>query len=98
MRVAVLSESHADEVAIRILVDGILGRQTQPIALLPIWSRGSHHMGPATTQILAPGSRLGPECLRVMVSNTAIFRDQGAPQQGGMPHNDPVEGITRPGQ
>jgi hypothetical protein len=39
MRVAVLSESPADEAAIRILVDGILGRQTQPI-VPPLRSRG----------------------------------------------------------
>ncbi|MFQ5796704.1 MAG: hypothetical protein ACE5JP_16875, partial [Candidatus Bipolaricaulia bacterium] len=31
MKVAVLSESPADEAAVRILVEGILGRQTQPI-------------------------------------------------------------------
>lgn len=33
MKVAVLSESPADEAAIRILVEGILGRQTQSPAL-----------------------------------------------------------------
>ena len=32
MRVAILSESSADEAALRILVDGILGMQTMPVA------------------------------------------------------------------
>ena len=40
MKVAVLSESPADESAIRILVDGILGRQTQPTDMPPIRARG----------------------------------------------------------
>jgi len=35
MKVAILSESSADEAAIRILVDGILSRQTRPIAISP---------------------------------------------------------------
>jgi hypothetical protein len=33
MKVAILSESPADEAAIRILVDGVLAKQTQPIVL-----------------------------------------------------------------
>ncbi|HEV7844099.1 MAG TPA: hypothetical protein VGO69_10415, partial [Pyrinomonadaceae bacterium] len=40
MRVAILSESSADEAAIRILLEGILGRQTQEIKSLPLRSRG----------------------------------------------------------
>lgn len=40
MRLAVLSESAADEAAIRILVAGILGRETQDISLEPIRTRG----------------------------------------------------------
>lgn len=40
MRVAVLSESPADETAIRILVDGIIGRLTQPADMPPIRVRG----------------------------------------------------------
>jgi hypothetical protein len=40
MKVAILSESLADEVALRILVDGILGRQTQPANLPPLRTRG----------------------------------------------------------
>lgn len=40
MRVAVLSESPADEAAIRILVDGIIGRPTQLAAMPPIRARG----------------------------------------------------------
>lgn len=40
MKVAVLSESPADEAAIRILVDGILGGQTQPVDMPPIRARG----------------------------------------------------------
>ena len=40
MKVAVLSESPADEAAIRILIDGILGRPTQPADMPPIRTRG----------------------------------------------------------
>jgi hypothetical protein len=40
MRVAVLSESPADEAAVRILVESILSKQTQSIALPPLKTRG----------------------------------------------------------
>lgn len=40
MKVAVLSESSADEAAIRILVDGILGTKTEETSDLPLRSRG----------------------------------------------------------
>ena len=40
MKIAVLSESPADEAAIRILVDGILGKQTQMVKLRPLRTRG----------------------------------------------------------
>ena len=40
MKVAVLSESPADEAAIRILIDGIIGRPTQPADMPPIRTRG----------------------------------------------------------
>ena len=40
MTLAVLSESQADEAAIRILVNGILGRETHPVVGLPLRSRG----------------------------------------------------------
>src|SRR4051812_24290344 len=40
MKVAVLSESSADEAAIRILVNGILGGQTQEVPPLSYRSRG----------------------------------------------------------
>jgi|SRR2546421_12764883 len=40
MKVAVLSESSADEAAIRILVNGILGRDTEATSDLPLRSRG----------------------------------------------------------
>jgi hypothetical protein len=40
MKVVVLSESSADEAAIRILVNGILGRETEDVASLPLRSRG----------------------------------------------------------
>ena len=40
MKVAVLSESSADEAAIRILLAAILGRPTQEISLEPIRTRG----------------------------------------------------------
>jgi hypothetical protein len=40
MKVAILSESEADEAAIRILVEGLLGRKTEPTDLPFIRSRG----------------------------------------------------------
>jgi hypothetical protein len=40
MKVVVLSESSADEAGIRILVNGILGRETEDIPSLPLRSRG----------------------------------------------------------
>ena len=40
MKVAILSESPADEAAIRILIDGIIGRQTQSVDMPPIGTRG----------------------------------------------------------
>lgn len=40
MKVAVLSESPADEAALRILVDAILGIETEPIDPPPLRSRG----------------------------------------------------------
>src|SRR5215213_211241 len=40
MKVVVLSESSADEAAIRILVNGILGGETEDVPSLPLRSRG----------------------------------------------------------
>lgn len=40
MKVAVFSESSADEAAIRVLVDGLLGKKTEPPAMPRIRSRG----------------------------------------------------------
>lgn len=40
MKVVVLSESSADEAAVRILINGILGRETQDVPSLPLRSRG----------------------------------------------------------
>lgn len=40
MKVVVLSESSADEAAIRILVNGILGEETDDVPSLPLRSRG----------------------------------------------------------
>ena len=40
MKVAVLSESSADEAAIRILVEALLGRETESPGLFPLRSRG----------------------------------------------------------
>ena len=40
MKVVVLSESSADEAAIRILVNGILGEETEDVPLPPLRSRG----------------------------------------------------------
>jgi len=40
MKVAILSESEADETVIRVLVGGILGRPTEPVSHLSLRSRG----------------------------------------------------------
>ena len=40
MRVAILSESSADEAALRVLVDAVLGIRTSAVADLPLRSRG----------------------------------------------------------
>ncbi|OLE54690.1 MAG: hypothetical protein AUG51_06975 [Acidobacteria bacterium 13_1_20CM_3_53_8] len=40
MKVAILSESSADESAIRIILEALLGRETEGIASLPLRSRG----------------------------------------------------------
>jgi hypothetical protein len=48
MKVAVLSESEADEAAIRILVDGVLGISTEPISGPSLRSRG----WPSVDQVL----------------------------------------------
>src|SRR5215212_1976636 len=40
MKVVVLSESSADEAAIRILINGILGEETEDVPSLPLRSRG----------------------------------------------------------
>ena len=40
MNVAILSESPADEEALRILVDRVMGRPTEPVATPPLRSRG----------------------------------------------------------
>lgn len=40
MKVVVLSESSADEAAVRTLVNGILGEETQDVPSLPLRSRG----------------------------------------------------------
>jgi len=40
MKVAVLSESAADEAAIRIMVEGLLERETQPVAPFALRLRG----------------------------------------------------------
>jgi len=49
MKLAVLSESPADEVAVRILVDGVLGKRTEPAELPRLRTRGwpsVHHVLP----------------------------------------------------
>ena len=40
MKLAVLSESSADEAALRVLIDGILRRQTERVSLPPLRTRG----------------------------------------------------------
>lgn len=48
MKVAILGESAADEAALRILLDSMLGRTTQPAASFPLRTRG----WPAVLQVL----------------------------------------------
>jgi hypothetical protein len=50
MRVAILSESQADEAAVRILTEGILGRPTQRVDFPPPRTRG----WPAVLRVLPP--------------------------------------------
>lgn len=40
MKVTLLSESSADEAAVRILIEAILGKPTEPVALPPLRARG----------------------------------------------------------
>ncbi|MBN2025022.1 MAG: hypothetical protein JW809_19755 [Pirellulales bacterium] len=40
MKVAILSESPADEAALRVLAGGLLGQETEPVALPPLRTRG----------------------------------------------------------
>jgi hypothetical protein len=40
MKVAILSESAADEAAVRVLADAVLRVRTQPAAIAPLRSRG----------------------------------------------------------
>jgi hypothetical protein len=40
MKVAILSESSADEAAVRILLEGLLGRETESVATPPLRTRG----------------------------------------------------------
>ncbi len=50
MNLAVLSESAADEAAIRILINGILGQETIPVNIPPLRSRG----WPSVLRVIRP--------------------------------------------
>ena len=52
MRVAILSESAADEAALRILVDAVLGVKTTPVQNLPLRARGYHAVRDALEAII----------------------------------------------
>ena len=52
MRVAILSESAADEAALRILVDAVLGVRTTPLQDLPLQARGYHAVRDALQAII----------------------------------------------
>ena len=52
MRVAILSESAADEKALRILVDAVLGVRTTPLQDLPLQARGYHAVREALPAII----------------------------------------------
>ena len=52
MRVAVLSESSADEAALRVLVDAVLGVATVPVPNLPLQGRGFNPVRAALPAII----------------------------------------------
>jgi hypothetical protein len=53
MRLCVLSESPADEAAIRILVEGLCGKQTEPVAAAPLRARGVHSVLPVLEPVIS---------------------------------------------
>jgi len=53
MKVAILSESSADEAALRVLVGGLLGQKAEPVAYFPLRARGSASVLKMTPGVLA---------------------------------------------
>jgi hypothetical protein len=86
MKVAILSESEDDEEAVRILIDGILGRSTQPITNLRLRARGwpaVYHVLPAVVKHLY--YQTDAEALVVVVdSNHSLVHQQTHEQPGGV--------------
>ena len=108
MKVAVLSESPADEAAIRILIDGIIGRQTQSAEMPPIRARGvSGVFGILPTVLKHLHYRTDADALVVVVDSdrTPVHKPEHE-QDGGADENcrlckirqtvDPVLGQLRP--
>lgn len=87
MKLAVVSESPADEAAVRILVEGILRTQTQPIASPPLRTRG----WPSILQLL-PGVlkglyyRTDAEALALVVDSNDSPSHQKAHNAPGAAH------------
>ena len=85
MKVAVLSESPADEAAIRILIDGILGGQTQLAEMPPIRARGvSSVFGILPTVLKHLHYRTDADALAVVVDSdrTPVHKPEHE-QEGG---------------
>lgn len=85
MKVAVLSESPADEAAIRILIDGILGRPTQPADMPPIRVRGvSGVFGILPTVLKHLHYRTDADALVIVVdSDRTLVHKQEHEKEGG---------------
>jgi hypothetical protein len=54
-----LSESPADEAAIRILVEGLCGKQTEPVAAAPLRARGVDSVLPVLEPVIVATKAIG---------------------------------------
>lgn len=79
MRVAILSESSADEAALRFLVDAALGIKTVPVADFPLRSRGFNAVRAALAAIIRfLQYRTEADGLVVVVDSNHTSLDDGA--------------------
>jgi hypothetical protein len=84
MKVVVLSESSADEAAIRILVNGVLGKETEDVPSLPLRSRGwpyVHRVLPTVIKFLH--YRTDAEALVVIADSDDSTIHQSSHEQAG---------------